>query len=124
MTYKEIKEVSDLIESIDGINTETANLDNAVPSSAVVKDYLGNTITSVYDKNVLIEIAQIIKDYYLDLKENKVEILKNKYEVYYCTTFPVFGAGELRAFADFMDWLRRNKINKMKLSKNPSNEVN
>lgn len=82
MTYKEIKEVSDLIESIDGINTETANLDNAVPSSAVVKDYLGNTITSVYDKNVLIEIAQIIKDYYLDLKENKVEILKNKYEVY------------------------------------------
>lgn len=82
MTYKEIKEVSDLIESIDGINTETANLDNAVSSSAVVKDYLGNTITSVYDKNVLIEIAQIIKDYYLDLKENKVEILKNKYEVY------------------------------------------
>ena len=82
MTYKEIKEVSDLIESIDGINTETANLDNAVPSSAVVKDYLGNTLTSVYDKNVLIEIAQIIKDYYLDLKENKVEILKNKYEVY------------------------------------------
>ena len=68
MTYKEIKEVSDLIESIDGINTETANLDNAVSSSAVVKDYLGNTITSVYDKNVLIEIAQIIKDYYLDLK--------------------------------------------------------
>lgn len=72
MTYKEIKEVSDLIESIDGINTETANLDNAVPSSAVVKDYLGNTITSVYDKNVLIEIAQIIKDYYLDLKKTKL----------------------------------------------------
>lgn len=52
-------------------------------------------------------------------------VLSPQAEVYfYCTTFPVFGAGELRAFADFMDWLRRNKINKMKLSKNPSNEVN